>query len=263
MPEVLHANARGTRDPLVFVHTWPIEARYFDALAGHVGGDQPLFALPCPPPDVCARFNLVADWVEYELEQLSELPVEAFRLAGWSFGGVVALELARRIAPDGVRVTSVDLVDTWIPRGHPRSVAESAAHHLQRILALAPSARRAEIAAVARRVPRQVQQIVKQKSQEAARRFGRGAPPPRHKVDPQSRAIWVPFVKYQPAPYFGRVTVSACEASIRRNDGDPSLGWSRWLVEGFATARIEGDHRSMWTEPHIKSIAQVLCERGA
>jgi thioesterase domain-containing protein len=247
---------------LVFVHTWPLETRFFDTLARHVGGDQPLFALSCPPPDVCAGFNLVADWVEYERERLSELPVEAFRLAGWSFGGVVALELARRLAHDDIRVASVDLVDTWIPRGHPRTVAESAAHHLQRILALSPPARRAEIAAVARRVPGQVREIATQKAQKLARRFGRGTPPPQHEVDPQARAIWVPFVKYEPAPYFGRVTVSACEASIRRNDGDPSLGWSRWLVEGFATARIDGDHRSMWKEPNIKSIAEALTGTG-
>jgi len=263
MPAVLHANEGGTRDPLVFVHTWPIEGRYFDALARHVGSEQPLFALACPPPEVCVRFNLVADWVEYELDHLSGLPAGPFRLAGWSFGGVVALELARRLAQDGAGVSSLDLVDTWIPRGHPRTVAESAAHHLQRILALAPPARRAEIAAVARRVPGQVRALTSQKAQKLARRFGRGTPPPQHEVDPQARAIWVPFVKYEPAPYFERVTISACEASIRRNDGDPSLGWSRWLVAGFATARIEGEHRTMWTEPHIKSIAQVLTGTGA
>lgn len=259
MAEPVRANEDGTQHPLVFVHTWPIEAEYLARLAPYVGDDQPLFAVACPPPETCARLNLVADWVDYELEHLSELPVEPpYRLAGWSFGGVVALELARRLAQEGIGVASLDLVDTWIPRGHPRTVTESAVHNLQRILSLKPPARRDEIVAVARRVPGQAKRLVTQKYQRAARRFGRGAPQPRHEVDPQARAIWVPFVKYEPAPYFESVTISASAASIKRNDGDPSLGWSRWLVNGFDTARVNGDHRSMWKEPNIDSIARVL-----
>lgn len=271
MPPFVNANPNGARPPIAFVHTWPIEATFLERLAPHLA-DQPLHAVAYPPEELLRRLNHVVDWVAYQRAHLDDLPVAPpYRLVGWSFGGVVALELARALEADGVAVASVHLVDTWIPRGHPRTVTESFLHSLEHVLSLNRADRPAEIRTIARRVPGQARRLVQKRAASLKRRFGAGEPAPQHQVDPRLRAIWVPFFKYEQTPYHGdaEVTIAACRSSIARNDDDPSLGWSRWLRRGFGTVTVDGDHRSMWTEPHIQVLAEALrqapgdgCGRG-
>ncbi len=122
----LVAHAAGIRVPLIFLQTWPEERDAFVPFLGAVHEDQPVFALLAPPRDVAARLDTVDDWVSLLLPQVRALPVEPpYQLAGWSFGGVVALELARRLHDGGVAVTPVHLIDTWLPR--PRRAAPAAA----------------------------------------------------------------------------------------------------------------------------------------
>lgn len=265
MTSFISCNATGTRSPLIFVHTWPIEATFLARLAEHVGPEQPLHAVAYPPDELLPDLEHVADWVAYQRAHLGDLPADPpYRLVGWSFGGAVAIELARALEADGIPVHSLDLIDTWIPRGHPRTVMESFLTSLNKVLSLPRHERSAEMRAVARRVPGQAQRLAAQRAQRLARRWGFGPPEPEHKVDPHLRAIWVPFVKYEQSPYLGpaRVTIHACTTSVARNDDDPSLGWSRWLRRGFETNLVDGDHRSMWTEEHIAGIARALSSPG-
>lgn len=95
-----------SRQAIVFVHTWGLlEPAYLAELARATDGDFPLYALAPPTdPEVLVGLNTVEDWVAWELDRLAETPIEPpYRLMGWSFGGVVALELARRLVSDGVR----------------------------------------------------------------------------------------------------------------------------------------------------------------
>jgi len=87
---------------------------------------------------------------------------------------------------------------------------------------------------------------------------GEQRPSQQKNVDPQLRAIWVPFVKYEPSQYHEPVTVHASAESVARNNGDPSLGWSRWLVGGFSVREVSGKHRTMWEPPHVAGLAAGL-----
>ena len=68
----------------------------------------------------------------------------------------------------------------------------------------------------------------------------------------------MPFVKYEPSPYYEPVTVHPSADSVARNNGDPSLGWSRWLQGGFSVRHVDGKHRTMWEPPHVAGLAAGL-----
>ena len=68
----------------------------------------------------------------------------------------------------------------------------------------------------------------------------------------------MPFVKYEPSPFHEPVTVHASVDSVARNNGDPSLGWSRWLQGGFSVRHVDGKHRTMWEPPHVAGLAAGL-----
>ena len=54
-----------------------------------------------------------------------ELPVEPpYRLVGWSFGGVVAVEAERRLIAGGTPVFFVGMIDTIRPNLRPLSTIE-------------------------------------------------------------------------------------------------------------------------------------------
>ena len=259
MAEHAHHNPDGRRPPLVFVRTWGVEGDFLSTLADHVDREQPIIGIEPPEPEVCARLDRVGDWVAYEREQLDSLSISGpYQLVGWSFGGVVALELARRLGEEGAPPTSVALIDTWLPRSHPRTVTESLLQHLIKLQALEPAQRRAHLEKLGRRLPYQARKFARGKLQRASEKVRGHEPAPKAAVDPRLRAIWVPFVKYEPSPYHEPVSVHACADSIARNNGDPSLGWSRWLVGGFSVHRVGGRHRTMWEPPHVARLAAGL-----
>lgn len=102
--------------PLVLTHAGDGGAVHYSRLAPHLLGQRDVYALEAgtgnqpaaPPPSV---ESLAEECVAALPEPLRSGPVH---LGGWSFGGVVALEIARRLAREGVPPW-VLLLDTWSP----------------------------------------------------------------------------------------------------------------------------------------------------
>jgi thioesterase domain-containing protein len=265
VPWWLAANTGGPLPPILFLHTWGgLEPAQFDALARAVGPRQPLYAIQPPDTADLAHFDRVADWVAYERRRLDELPLRPpYRLAGWSFGGVVALELARCLLLEDVAVTTIDLIDTWIPRPFPRTARARLLKHLRAARSLPKPDRRRYVRVTAQRFPRAAATFGAYHAQRAARRLRRVADPDHPRVDPRLRAVRVPFFKYVPTKYGDHVTIYACDASVERNLGDETLGWSSWLTGGLDVVRLPGTHLSLWGAPQIAVLADALTTRVA
>jgi thioesterase domain-containing protein len=256
-----------SRQAIVFVHTWGlVEPAYLAELARATDGEFPLYALAPPTdPEVLVGLNTVEDWVAWELDRLAETPIEPpYRLMGWSFGGVVALELARRLVSDGVEVEWVGMVDAWRPQHTSRSRLARLGRQLDALDRRSAAERRAYLADLAGTVPRRVRCSVTRQGQRLARRAGLLAKDECRPVDPAFRSIWVPHLKYrpEPAPAGLAVTLYPCATSVEMNGSDPSLGWSPWLQHGFEVVRLPGDHRSLWQPPQIGVLAASLGPAG-
>src|SRR6201996_3940272 len=105
-------NVRGTRSPLFWIHGWAelLSMRsYFDA-------DQPVFQIQDPLArrwQVKPRLELSARRYVEELRRIQrEGP---YHLIGYSFGGVIAYEMARQLLASGERVNFLGLLDTPAP----------------------------------------------------------------------------------------------------------------------------------------------------
>jgi len=259
----LAANEGGHLSPLVFLYTWPDEDRFFKTLAPLLGPEQPVYALATPSDAVLQTFDSVDQWVDYDHAQLAQLPVEPpYHFAAWSFGGVVALELARRLAHEGTPVAFLGLIDSWLPKRKPRGYLAKLGHDVGQLEVLPEAERRAYALALARGMPPRALDLLTQERRKLVRRWRRVPPKPRLVLPPAKRAIWVPYLKYQPQPYFAPVTLYVCDESVVHNDGDPSLRWARWLVAGFEVVPIPGDHRSLWTPPNVEVLARALRRDG-
>ncbi len=101
----------GTRRPIFIAHPAGGTTACYRQLIDLLGDDQPVYGLERfeDAPSVEER---AARYVRHLLEAQ---PEGAFRLGGWSFGGVLAYETARQLAAAGREVEFVALFDAGLP----------------------------------------------------------------------------------------------------------------------------------------------------
>ncbi|MEW2356584.1 SDR family NAD(P)-dependent oxidoreductase [Spirillospora sp. NPDC029432] len=101
----------GTRRPLFIAHPAGGTTACYRQLTGLLSADQPVYGLERfeDAPSVEER---AARYVRHLLEVQ---PEGAFRLGGWSFGGVLAYETARQLTAAGREVEFVALFDAGLP----------------------------------------------------------------------------------------------------------------------------------------------------
>jgi len=87
-----------------------------DAALATALGDRPVISLLRPDAAVGPVSTEVSGWVAHYLAVLDELPVEPPDwLLSWSFGVVVALEVARALSERGIEVAYVGMTDAIKP----------------------------------------------------------------------------------------------------------------------------------------------------
>jgi thioesterase domain-containing protein/acyl carrier protein len=113
--EFVAFNTSGTQRPLFLAHTLQGYSWYFEHLAAHIDADIPVYGLPplqlgMPQPRtveaIAARFVTIMKKVQ---------PVGPYRIAGWSFGGLIAYEIATQLIGQGDEVEFLGVFDTTLP----------------------------------------------------------------------------------------------------------------------------------------------------
>ncbi|HEX2092427.1 MAG TPA: alpha/beta fold hydrolase, partial [Longimicrobiaceae bacterium] len=110
--------AGGGERPLFFVHAAGGNVASYAALARHLGPDQPVYGLQSRGLEGEEPLLIrIEEMAAAYLAQLRTVQEEGpYRLAGWSMGGLVAFEMARRLEAAGEKVEFLALVDS---RVHP------------------------------------------------------------------------------------------------------------------------------------------------
>ncbi|MFJ9338728.1 amino acid adenylation domain-containing protein [Streptomyces sp. NPDC101733] len=115
---VVRIRPEGTLDPLFLVH--PIGGNVFcyRSLAAELDPGRPVFGLTAPgltAPDPASDAT-VEELAAAHLEALRRIrPAGPYHLAGWSFGGLLAWEMAVRLRAAGEEVATLTLLDTGYP----------------------------------------------------------------------------------------------------------------------------------------------------
>ncbi|CAI8734121.1 arthrofactin-type cyclic lipopeptide synthetase C [Pseudomonas chlororaphis] len=106
----------GSQPPLFLVHEFSGLDVYFPALGKHIAGDFPIYGLPgvaLGQPQLHTMQCLATRLVGLIREVQAEGP---YRLAGWSFGGVLAYEIAQQLIGQDQEVEFLGLIDSYVPR---------------------------------------------------------------------------------------------------------------------------------------------------
>ena len=195
---------------------------------------------------------------EATVEGLAARHLEALRehqgrgpyfLGGWSFGGVVAYEMACRLAALGEEIGLLALIDSRAPGALPAPADPVEGATLVAMLAR-------EIGAASDGVERSIDDIVE-------RAKSSGLLPPEVGPAEIRRLLEVlaanlkALRSYLPGPYAGRVTLfRAVESTTLHRD--TTLGWRALASRGVEVHEIPGDHYSMVREPHLRVLAERI-----
>lgn len=116
LDRIVPLDTEGTASPLFCVHSSSGSAYSYLGLAQRLG-NRPVYGIEAPGFDGGREpvRSLPALSAEYAQTLRAFRPDGDYLLLGWSLGGIIALDMARRLAEDGARVPLVIMVDVSVP----------------------------------------------------------------------------------------------------------------------------------------------------
>lgn len=198
-------------------------------------------------------------------------PEGPYAIAGWSFGGTVAYEVASRLAARGETIGLLAMFDADAPLPSAPVAGFDDADRLADLAVDAAgfSAREVEVDPDAfRALPgsRRVEALMDVLVDAGVLPGGSDLDLVRRFVAVH-RANFDAYFAYEPAPspvpialFRARAGLSAAATAVVR-DGDPTLGWARLGTGGVEVVEVPGDHVTMMSAEHAASLAGELSPR--
>jgi acetoacetyl-CoA synthetase len=177
-------------------------------------------------------------------------PSGPYALAGHSLGGLVALEMARRLIALGDEIEWLGMVDSEL---HHSCLTAG-----ERLRWLARKSRELLKAAAAdprTRLPRYSRKVLLR----IAPRAPITAPERESTLPPLMRRLenagWAACDAYRPAPYSGCATFFRTE-DPRMEMGDPVPTWRRVVEGGLTVETVPGTHADVVSEANVRHLAE-------
>lgn len=200
----------------------------------HLGPTRPFYAFQHQGGDgkriLLDRVETIA---EHSIQEMRTVrPKGPYLLCGYSFGGVIAYEMAQQLAAEGEEVPLLALFDTYAPNLHSEALRHSTRFYAPMKAAL-------------------MRRLLERRWAKAATVTGRLRH--FHIIDTYLNAV----AQYKVRPYPGKLTVFKAEGSW----GPLDLGWHEHAEGGLDLQALPGDHYSIVIEPHVGVLAEELRHR--
>jgi phthiocerol/phenolphthiocerol synthesis type-I polyketide synthase D len=248
------------------------------ALGGHISGHELAGVVPNPmlglvPPDgvdagdMAALATALADVIE------SVQPPGPYALAGYSFAGMLAYELAGVLTARGRPPAALVVIDVgpsraWTSRGALRTVLLGLGNVPRWLLDAFRSLSMADLARLAARKTRAVASAAAIKVGLMAPRgeavrfesmYGDLTMPAAHRLEIEAhlRAL----MTQPPRRYGGPLTLIRANVRPLQHSFEPDLGW-RAVVDGpVEVVRVAANHTTIMQPPHLTTVGRVIAER--
>ncbi|TWT37768.1 Chondramide synthase cmdD [Posidoniimonas corsicana] len=249
--------AGGDLPPLFCVHPAGGAVFCYQELAAHFAGERPVFGVQAhgvdgrvpPHEDMPQMAQAYVDAIR------SLRPDGPYHVCGWSIGGNIAYEVARRLRAEGGQVGLVGLFDAGAipPEG---SIGEE--DLLPLLQALFPESEHASLEQIRGLNPEQQVEFFTERAAKAGL------------VDPAqlaaSQHIFSVFQnnvtavhKHRAESYPGGVTLFRAGEQTKTNQlfDDPQLGWGP-LAESVRVLTVPSDHTQMMVAPQVDALAKLV-----
>jgi len=237
----------GAAPPLFCVHGMGGHVPVFLPLARRLGTERPVYALqglgidPGPPPH-----DRIEAMASYYLDEIrSEQPHGPYLLAGWSMGGLIALEMTRRLAALGEQVLLVAMLDTYLTVSN-RTLDEIGDGAVMETVA---SRLNIPMRDIQRLPPDRRWDYVADKARDG---HGIGVAAIRRLAE-TCQAHLTACKKHKARPYHGPAVLLRASEPRRRRD-EP---WAP-VCPQLQVEQVPGDHFTMLQDAHVQVLAERL-----
>ncbi|QLE43120.1 amino acid adenylation domain-containing protein [Nostoc sp. C052] len=249
----------GSQPPFYCIHGLGGEVLCFRELALHLGSEQPFYGLQPQGLDGKQPFHTrVEDMATHYIQEIKTLqPNGPYFLGGYSFGGVVAFEMARQLQEQGEQVGILVLFDSC------RLGYSWRAPFLKRVFL--------HLTNIVKQGPIYLwQKIVrwsywrKQHLQNTYNRYLEGvlSLPETDKHLKSIDANIQAGNEYTFLPYVGQAILLRTEDQNRDEaigtQYDPQFGWGELVAGGLDIHYVPGSHLDLLNEPNVQVLAEIL-----
>ncbi len=254
--------------PLFFIHVLGTGLKFCRPLVKYLGPERPIYGLSIHLLDKQPQVrNRVEDLARFYIREVKEIyPDGPYLLIGFSFGGLVAFEMARQMRLNGDDIRFVALLDSMLSSGYKKMDAKSRLikHHEQW--------QSQGVSYLAKKVFSKMKYkwlVFKQKVnhlylQTLIRYYKFTGRAGFMSVALKEFAAWNANKEasqhYVPEAYPGKITLfRSHERAIEFNSCiDPQFGWGDVSLGGLEIIDCLGNHVGILEEPYVKTVAKKL-----
>ena len=239
---------KGAKPPFFCVHAVGGNVLSYYKMAYYLGEEQPFYGLQARGLDgeQTPRTRIEEIAADYIKEIQTLQPSGPYFIGGYSFGGLVAYEMARQLHAQGQKMSVLVLFDAYTPEWlKPAPFHVQVSRHLSKLLRL-------ELKDKLRYVKRKL-----------IRRFYSSKPP----LPPLEEAHQNAYRHYVTQVYPGRAILFRASEQpeewldwLQSMKIDPQLGWGKLVAGGLELEiqEVPGKHTNIFTEPYVRFLAEKL-----
>jgi len=261
---------KGNKMPLYMVHGAGLNVLLFNTLAANMSPDQPVYGLQAKGLDgIDEPLDNIEDIAAHYIAAIMEQnPSGPYALAGYSFGGIIAFEMARQLEALGKEVKMLAMFDTYAYRSPHYDAPivklyKRGRFFIKRVLYTFTFSNgvkyqiKERSTNIKRRFVRMWWNFKYGKNQTQAGIFGYS-----NKVDVMNEYA---EKHYQLKPYDIAIEVFRAENRTFYMDDFEYLGWKPYALKGVNIHPIPGEHNTIFKAPNDKAFAGILqkCLDGA
>ncbi|NJR65290.1 MAG: amino acid adenylation domain-containing protein [Leptolyngbyaceae cyanobacterium CRU_2_3] len=259
----------GDRDrsapPLFCIHVLGRGLKFYRPMAKYLEPGQPVYGLSTHIAGESFSSNQVVDLATHYVQQLRIIQPEGpYLLAGVSFGGLVAFEVAQQLIAQGQKIAMLVLMDTRLPGAlKPLPKSERLTEHWNHFSDSGLSYMFTKIQAKAAGHWHQLNEAWQYSSCEIGIKLSEIAGRPLseewqdHLYQQQNRRSTEGYI---PASYPGKITLfKATEQPLGVSlTLEPELGWRDLAMGGLEIHNIPGSHLGMLQDPSAQVLGETL-----
>ncbi|MFT3990482.1 MAG: condensation domain-containing protein [Luteolibacter sp.] len=258
---IVTLNHEGTSAPLFCIHGGDGGILFYRELAERLNGNCPVHAieslelgshLPIQP-------TAIEETARAYVQLLQDFqPKGPYRLAGYSFGGSVAFEMACQLRENGHDVSFLGLFDTQNVSIRPRSyrLPERLKVFWNHYNTIPPVPR---VKLLLQRIVHGIKTNRRINAElKAARACGPAEPFSDLRRVQVREENWRAMLAYQPRLFKGRVTLFKTPLASDKVEWPADYGWAGHADQGLEAIHIDGEHLTLFEPENIGSLSSAL-----
>ena len=254
---------QGSLVPIYVIHGIGLNLLNFQSLVAYMNPEQPIYGLQARGLDgtEAPLDNMETIAATYLAEVLAQNPTGPYALAGYSFGGYVAYEMARQLKATGREVKMVGMFDTnaqelVTARSPVVRLVKKAARQFPKMRWIVGSLLKRPTQTIRYQrdyVLRQVNQLLCA--------VGLAQPKPETDVEYLNHIIEkheIAYKNYVLQPYDGTLDLFRATDRLYFVDDFQYLGWKDYALGGVRVHDVPGDHETLMLPPNDRILAEAL-----